>query len=166
MPNTNTLLKAANSNSRGRAAILATSDGGYVRGTGGPPPFSENKRNKILIKGTNDKLSAISAAQERKWIYVGNIGSECTMEMVRSHMEANRINVLSCEKLPTKQDHISSFKISIPAHHRENAFNSEIWPRDVIVKPFVFPGADRGRYGKRNFQKTNFQKRLQQQQQN
>lgn len=114
-----------------------------------------------VIKGTNEKQLPISAAEHRKWIYVGNLRADCSEEMVKSHLTTNNVVVLSCDKLPSKQDHIASFKVSVPADSENLLLNAELWPAGVTIKPFMFPGTRRRtQYRNPNFrQKSHLQPR-------
>lgn len=55
------------------------------------------KKNTNIIKGTNNDNILCSIALERKWIHVENFSLDCTVDMVKLHLEFNGKTVLSCE---------------------------------------------------------------------
>lgn len=154
LPNTHTIscstLKVCQTNQPTSGALTSSDISGKTGRLTDSSRSTEYNRSNPL-KGTCSKPSIISAAQERQWVYVGNLSSDCTIEMIGSHLKSNHVEVLSCEKLTSKQEHVASFKVGIPTHVQNKIFNSEIWPIGVLVKPFVFPAANKGNYGIRNF---------------
>lgn len=116
---------------------------------------TRNKSSKApsnVISGKNTNSFNITAAKSCKWFYVGNLSSECTVDLLKSHLVDIGLSPMSCEKLKSKQDHKSSFKIAIPTEQESMILNSNEWPMDVIVKPFVFkPDRQYNSTGPRNF---------------
>lgn len=114
--------------------------------------YLTTKRNSI-IKGTNNNHMSLSAATERKWMYVGNLSPDCTVDKVKSHLESNGITILSCDSLASKFSHMASFKISIAPNLQDKLMNGDLWPVGVTVKPFI-SYANKGRsFGGATFRK-------------
>ncbi|XP_050312962.1 uncharacterized protein LOC126748003 [Anthonomus grandis grandis] len=90
-----------------------------------------------MVKGTGRVLD-ITAAAERKWYYVGNLHPDCTEERLKDHLIKNDIDLSSCEKLNSQFDHKVAFKISFEPQLEKLVLNSDLWPLNVVVKPFSF----------------------------
>lgn len=90
-----------------------------------------------MIKGTNT-TSTVLTAEDRKWLYIGGLDYSVTSNILSEYLKVNSVDVLTCEKLESRYNPFSAFKISINAQEEEKLFDSELWPETGIVKPFIF----------------------------
>lgn len=116
-------------------------------------PFAPAKRSSTTIRGTNNKSKILSAAREGKAFYVGNVDPECTENNISDYLKENNIPVLRCEKLNSRDQHVASFKVTVEkAQSDQTILDCNLWPVDIIIKPFTLPPANRNRnYKGRNF---------------
>lgn len=96
---------------------------------------SVDRRN--VIRGSNDSIPGLKAAERMKSFYIGNLGSQTTSEQLRAHLEGTSVSVICCEKLQRRDPCISSFKLTVAADQIQEVLRSELWPTNVVVRPFV-----------------------------
>lgn len=98
-------------------------------------------RTQNIIRGTNKNNTILTAAPKQSWFYVGNLDVQSTVEQLIDHLKVNSIPVLTCEKLSSRNRHAvaASFKVSIEPELKTAILNSDIWPENVSIKPFIFP---------------------------
>lgn len=107
-------------------------------------------KSTLAIKGTNNASNILSAAKQSRAFYVGNVSPDCTESNILEYLTEKNIPVLYCEKLNSKQQHMASFKITVGKEQNEQTIlDSNLWPVDIIIKPFIFSRTNR--YYKRNF---------------
>lgn len=91
--------------------------------------------NKRTIRGSRTN-TAISAAENRKWIFVSQLINTTKVEDVTKYLTENNIKALECEKLDIRNTNIAAFKIAVEEGVYEQMFDSDLWPRNTIVRPF------------------------------
>lgn len=109
---------------------------GHTNGEkGGLRSADKHNRSNLpnVIKGTNTSIAGLSAAVECKWFHAGNLGVDTSDEAVTNHLRSNLVNVISCEKLSSRNTAASSFKIAIQSNDSEKITNPDIWPTGVTV---------------------------------
>lgn len=91
-----------------------------------------------FVVGTSDNTDTIVAGEKRAWFYVGR---------VKGGTNADAIKNLITSKLPgvtptvDKLDSIGtndSFKVSVEFDRRDELLDGSIWPKNVIIKRFLF----------------------------
>ncbi|CAG9765426.1 unnamed protein product [Ceutorhynchus assimilis] len=87
--------------------------------------------SKQGIKGAKKNSSGLTAATKQSWFYVGNLGAGTSMEQLKEHLTSHNIHVLTIDKLPTKNQHVASFKISVDPKYEPDQLDAEIWPEDT-----------------------------------
>ena len=92
------------------------------------------KTTRELPENSNNK----SAAELRKWCYVGNLHSKTTKEALEDHFKALNIDQTTCEKLPSKNEFQTGFKASVLPEDIDTLINPEHWPVGAVIKPFWF----------------------------
>lgn len=102
-----------------------------------------NKKN--LVRGSaQNNPGGLAAAEKCKWFYASNFKSETTTEQVTKYLQSQDISVYVCEKLSSKNAYVASFKISVNPTDEKHILNEELWPTDIVVKPFVFKNNNNG----------------------
>ncbi|CAG9763856.1 unnamed protein product [Ceutorhynchus assimilis] len=89
--------------------------------------------SKQGIKGAKKNSSGLTAATKQSWFYVGNLGAGTSMEQLKEHLTSHNIPVLTIDKLPTKNQHVASFKISVDPKYEPDLLDAEIWPEDTTM---------------------------------
>lgn len=122
----------------------------------------------IAIKGTDDSLEGLTAAEEYQWYYVNNLSKDTSTNCITEYLKHKSIEVLLCEKLERNNQLTSSFKIAIKPQQVESFCDSSIWPVNVTVKPFIFNNRYKLHGYRRNAatDKQNFYQRRRKQYQN
>lgn len=120
--------------------------------------FSDPKnRGKQVIKGTNKNITELSAAEDCRSIYIGNLNPDSTEDQLKQYLRSNNINVISCSKLTSRSHPSASFKVTVSQNLESLLYDSMLWPEKVTVKPFVFQKSGRPYDNSRGFQ--NFRRR-------
>lgn len=102
---------------------------------------STSKEKKKVVKGSNKNIAEIAAAEECKWIYIGNLNSKSTEDQLKQYLISKDIEVYSVAKLShtdQQRDMSCSFKVSVSLKDESSIFNSNLWPENVVVKHFNF----------------------------
>lgn len=108
--------------------------------------------------GTRDRVMSIAAAQRRKWFYIGNLDLNTNKEELCKHLNSFDISIIDCEKLQVRNNnYAAAFKVAVTPEETSKILDSEIWPKSVAVKPYIFnqrdggSSNDRGHQPRRNF---------------
>ena len=96
------------------------------------------KSSKAIIRGTNTEKLTITAAEQKKWFYVGNLNKETNMEGLKKHLELFNVSVIECKKLSRNSTYSTSFKVAVRPMDAQAILSDKIWPESVVVKPFIF----------------------------
>lgn len=114
-------------------------------------------QNAKPVRGTNKNSSIISAAMECKEFYVGNLSTESTVEKLKAYLLDNKIPVMSCNPIVNNGRVTAptwlAYRISVSPHLENSILDSNLWPENVIVKPFTHHGAHQHNNGFRNFRR-------------
>lgn len=105
-----------------------------------------------VIKGSNKEISSISAAEDCKVFYVGNLSVETSMENLKSFLIENGIPVIACDQIvPNRQRSTPirlAYRVMVKPEFERNILNANLWPSNITVKPYTD-----NRYHDRNFQR-------------
>lgn len=107
----------------------------------------ENPKDKeVYVKNTHAENiktirgkrtdTTISAAESRKWIFVSQLIKTTKEEDITNYLSDNKIDILKCDKLEIRNTEIAAFKIAVKEKTYDVMFNPELWPKNVIVRPF------------------------------
>ena len=101
-------------------------------------PENSNNKNKWhknhVVKGSSPSITNLSAAELRKWYYVGNLHSKTTKEALEDHFKALKMDQTTCEKNKFQ----TGFKVSVLPEDIDTLINPEHWPVGAVIKPFWF----------------------------
>jgi hypothetical protein len=72
------------------------------------------------------------------WIYIGRLEESTTKEDIEAFLTDNGIvKIIDCEELQTR-GLSKAFKIGIPFDQKEVAYNPNLWPTGIVIRPFRF----------------------------
>ena len=101
-------------------------------------PVNSNNKNKChknhVVRGSSTSITNLSAAELRKWYYVGNLHSKTTKEALEDHFKALKMDQTTCEKNKFQ----TGFKVSALPEDINTLINPEYWPVGAVIKPFWF----------------------------
>lgn len=100
-------------------------------------PARRNPNKTKTIRG-NRNDTTISAAENRRWIFVSQLLRTTTENDVHKYLMENNINVIQCSKLEIRNTDIAAFKIAVAEDIYERMFEPELWPVNVIIRPYKF----------------------------
>lgn len=118
-------------------------------------PFKPSAAPGRRIKGANKDVLSISAAADSKVFYVGNLSVESSAEKLETYLLENKIPVMACEQIVPKKQGITlarlAYRITIEPKFEKYFLNSNLWPENVTVKPFMSHNNNQREYRSRNF---------------
>lgn len=87
------------------------------------------------IRGCRNNTS-LKAAENRKWVFLSQFTNTTTVDDIKGYLMENHINIINCYKLLTKSPDIAAFKMAVDNDTYEKMFDADLWPLNVIVRPF------------------------------
>ncbi|KAK9496781.1 hypothetical protein O3M35_012974 [Rhynocoris fuscipes] len=88
--------------------------------------------------------STLVAGNRKMWLYVGKIKKNTTVEEVLKFLKFKLpTEEFVCEKLDSK-GYYASFKIGLNYNLMENVMCPEFWPKDVLIRRFLFRRNNQG----------------------
>jgi len=94
---------------------------------------------KRTIIGSNASKSGLKPAERKSWIFVSRCDINTTAEELIGYLKDSGLGEVSCEKLKTKHNQCSSFKVSVPENNFNTVLKDDFWPQGIFVKEFEFP---------------------------
>jgi hypothetical protein len=96
-----------------------------------------NDRDRRVVVGTSENTS-LSVGERKAWLYLGRLKNDTSEDDVKNFVLDTFPGVnVSVEKLESKGTN-ASFKLGVDFDVREDLFNSAAWPKDSIIKRFLF----------------------------
>ena len=96
-------------------------------------------RRKNFLIGTSSSTALGQTSRKRISLFVTRLKPETTPTDIQNYVK-EQFNVdASCEKLETKFDSYSSFKISCVCDSIDKFYDSENWPQNILVRRFYEP---------------------------
>lgn len=91
-----------------------------------------------FVVGTSENTSNISAAEKRAWFYLGRVKSGTSVDAIKELLISKLPGISpTVEKLESKGIN-ASFKISVEFERKDELMDGSIWPKNVLVKRFLF----------------------------
>lgn len=91
-----------------------------------------------LVVGTCESANDIVAGEKRAWFYLGKVKSGTSAENIKNLITSKLPGIEpTVEKLESKGVN-ASFKISVKFSRKDELMDGSIWPKNVIVKRFLF----------------------------
>lgn len=101
------------------------------------PETNAKNTQKQTVRG-NRRNTSLIAAENRKWIFISQLIHTTSEDDIKEYLSENKIDIINCEKLQIKSENISAFKIGVNEKVYEKMFNPNLWPANVIVRPYRF----------------------------
>lgn len=96
-------------------------------------------RRTDTILGSNINNLEIKAVESRRHIFISRLSPETTEDQIKKHLLNNNIPTLQVEKLATRSNDIAAFKVQVPFSEMKKTFDSTIWPKYTILRPYRAP---------------------------
>jgi hypothetical protein len=82
-------------------------------------------------------------------MHVDNTHADCTVDNLTSFLVENNIEVLSCYSAKSwmreaEKSMVAAFRVCIAARCKDTFCDPVLWPRDVIVREWIFKGKQDG----------------------
>ena len=72
---------------------------------------------------------------------MGRVSKEMSNDDVRNYVQAKNIGAYDIEQLNTeKHDRFKSFKFKIPYENKDSIFDSNLWPKGLLLRKFLSTG--------------------------
>lgn len=97
------------------------------------------ERSRTIVIGSNSEKVGLKTVDKSKWVFISRCSPETTVDNIVKYFSDENIEVSKCEKLKTRYDDYSSFKVCVPVTQFEKVLTSGFWPRGVFVKEFDLP---------------------------
>lgn len=89
------------------------------------------------IKGISNTSSKLKTAQKMEFLFLSGIAPDVTKDDVMSYLEDNNLqDGCSCEKMKTKKQYYSSFRLAVPYGQTGHYLKSNLWPEGAIINHF------------------------------
>ena len=96
--------------------------------------------NKMMIVGTSGNGKDKLRSQKRRFsLFVSRLKPDVTDDDVKDFVDRMFDVTCDCEKLETRYDTYSSFKINVNCNDISMFFDAEKWPAGVLVRKFFSP---------------------------
>jgi hypothetical protein len=104
-------------------------------------------RTNITIFGKSKDNAGLEVAGRVAWIFVSRLKPTVEEETVKLHTKnlCGEGSEVYCEKLRTKYNTYSSFKVGCQSEYLDKLLNEEAWPEGVIVCKYIPNRASRSR---------------------
>lgn len=99
-------------------------------------PNLKDRSTKPVI-GTKVNESMLLTVEKKVVLFVSRLDPTVSKEQVIEYFKQANILSVECERLTSRYDSYSSFKIALPACHSDKVLNAEFWPIGTLVKRFI-----------------------------
>ena len=73
-------------------------------------------------------------------LYIGNCDLGATADILSKYIKEDlNVDIAKCEKLQSKYDNYTSFKITLNVNDRIKLLSSEVWPDGIVCRKFFSP---------------------------
>lgn len=101
-------------------------------------PNKLTHRRRPIVVGTCESAGNIVAGVKRAWFYLGRVKCGTNVDDIKNLLTTKLPGINpTVEKLESKGIN-DSFKISVEFNRKDELMNGSIWPKNVIVKRFLF----------------------------
>ncbi|KAJ3660667.1 hypothetical protein Zmor_005106 [Zophobas morio] len=106
------------------------------------------KQTIVHGTATSDETATFGAAVKRAWLYVGKVRLDTTIEQVNTYLKAKYPgHEFKIELLSKREEATSiSFKVGADSDLMDQLYQSENWPKGIIVKKLIFFRAKHGKF--------------------
>jgi len=100
-------------------------------------PNEQQPRLKVVGKALSTGMRAHGNIVDKRVFSVSNVDTSYTEENIDGFLQENGINVFTVHNAKTKFDG-KCFRVCIAAADTERFMNADIWPENVLVRPWFF----------------------------
>lgn len=108
------------------------------------------------VQGKKDgptTLKIAPKAPKYSWLFLSGLSEDSTAHEVGTYLRENGVEKCITEKLHTKRQHVSCFKIGVPEENESEVLGSDFWPKGLFINKFLnlkrlVPQQRRGKIGK------------------
>lgn len=86
---------------------------------------------------SSDKSCSIKTVERQSWLFVSRVHPDVGKDEVMTFLSGNGVESANCEKLETKFNSYSSFKIGIPFDKLDLVLSPDFWPSGVLIRKFI-----------------------------
>ena len=98
------------------------------------------KKKKNVIGSRKVSSSVLKCAMRTADLYIGNCDPGVTVDILSTYIKEDlNIDIVRCEKLQSRYDNYSSFKVTLNVNDRIKLLSSEVWPDGVVCRKFFSP---------------------------
>ena len=123
----------------------------------GSPHMNDSRADKdgfILVNRKTQKKNVVGSrvssggllrsASRTADLYVGNCDVDATPESLIQYIhDVTKVKVQKCEKLETKYDNYTSFKVTLFISDRTNLLSADVWPSGIVCRKYYKPRSTR-----------------------
>lgn len=111
------------------------------------PSYSQVAKTSVtnkVIRGSMETVEtgpkALKTAKRMFWLFLSGLDPEVDVDAVRAYLSSLNVSTsYVCEKLKTKYDTYSSFKVGIPYELASELMHPNLWPQGCIVCKYKAP---------------------------
>ena len=101
---------------------------------------NKKKQKKNVVGSRMSSGSLLRSASRMADLYVGNCDVDVTPESIIEYIYSEtKIKVQKCEKLETKFDDYTSFKVTMLINDRTNLLSADVWPNGIVCRKYYKP---------------------------
>ena len=109
----------------------------------------DRKKNKLRQAGTkavtgvcsddsNTVQLPFTGVEKKSVVCISRLEPDTSAEQVSEFLRSKDVSVLSCFAYPDNHDRYTFMRVCLPQSDEHKVFVASIWPRGVIVRPWVF----------------------------
>lgn len=82
-------------------------------------------------------VSSFKAVKRTVDVFIGRVDKDVNEDVIKDYIKDTfNISCMNVVKLQIKTDLYNAFKVTVALSERENLFNSDLWPEDVVINKF------------------------------
>lgn len=127
-------------NHKGREQKLKAGSSGIGPSRRPENGVNQNKfSNQVVIGKSENTDLGLVAGDKKAWLYLGRVKKETPVDSVDQFIKNAFPEVeAKVEKLESKSESYSSFKICVDFAKKDELMNSTVWPMNIVLKRFLF----------------------------
>lgn len=95
-----------------------------------PAPVQGNKDEETTLK-------VATKSPKYSWLFLSGLSEDSTTQEVQSYLKDNGVETCIIEKLRTKRQHVSCFKMGIPEENEPEVMAADFWPKGLFINKFL-----------------------------
>ena len=103
------------------------------KGTKNDQVLTKNEVNRLRGVHKGGSYTSFKAVRRTADVFLGRVDKDTTIEVIQNYVDVVCLNI---EKLEIKTDLYNAFKITVLLSDRDLLFNSDLWPKEVVISKF------------------------------